>query len=177
MTIRTRCRQRVHLIQHAFIRSRASSRGYTFEVRLFGLEQVLSGSRRSRHVRRGSSCTHVVVEVVVLSFICDHRDGSRNRGTRHLVENHGGGSCTHVVVELDGTNVLEGSRGTRRVPKPKWYLAISGTVLTFRCGVVVHVNGHRGTSFRSCSRTRHRWTFEGLAYPKGYLAIDGRRGT
>ena len=53
----------------------------------------------------------VVVEVVVLSFICDHRDGSGSRGTRRLVENHGGGSCTHVVVELDGTNVLEGSRG------------------------------------------------------------------
>ena len=119
----------------------------------------------------------VVVEVVVLSFICDHRDGSGSRDTRRLVENHGGGSCTHVVVELDGTNVLEGSHGTRRVPKPKWYLAISGTVLTFRCGVVVHVNGHRGTSFRSCSRSRHWWTFEGLAYSKGYLAIDGRRGT
>ena len=107
VTIRTRCRQRVHLIQHAFIRSRASSRGYTFEVRLFRMDQVLSGSRQSRHVHRGSSCTHAVVEVIVLSFICDHRDGSRNRATRRLVETHGGGSCTHVVVELDGTNVLE----------------------------------------------------------------------
>ena len=48
-----------------------------------------------------------VEEVDVLSFICDHRDGSRNRGTRHFVKNHGGGSFTHVVVELDGTNVLE----------------------------------------------------------------------
>ena len=64
------------------------------------MDQVLSGSRRSRHVHRDSSCTHVVVEVVMLSFICDHRDGSRNRGTRHLVKNHGGGSRTHVVEEL-----------------------------------------------------------------------------
>ena len=53
-----------------------------------------------------------VVEVVVLSFIGDHRSGSGSRGSRRLVENHGGGSRTHVVVELDGTNVLEGNRGT-----------------------------------------------------------------
>ena len=52
-----------------------------------------------------------VVEVVVLSFIGDHRGGSGSRGSRRLVENHGGGSCTHVVIELDRTNVLEGSRG------------------------------------------------------------------
>ena len=52
-----------------------------------------------------------VAKVVVLSVIGDQRDGSGSRGTRRLVENHGGGSCTHVVVELDGTNVLEGSRG------------------------------------------------------------------
>ena len=58
-----------------------------------------------------------VFVVVVLSFICDHRDGSGSKGTRYLVKNHGGGSCTHVVVELDGTNVLEGSRGTRRSMK------------------------------------------------------------
>ena len=67
-----------------------------------------------------------VVEVVVLSFIGDHRSGSGSRGSRRLVEIHGGGSRTHVVVVLDGTNVLKGSRGTRRVPKPKWYLAIPG---------------------------------------------------
>ena len=70
VTKRTWCRQRVHLIQHAFIRSRASSRGYTFEVRLFGTDQVRSGSRWSRHVRSGSSCPHAVVKVVV------HIDGS-----------------------------------------------------------------------------------------------------
>ena len=97
VTIRTRCRQRVHLIQHAFIRSRASSRGYTFGVRPFRTDQVLSGSRRSLHVRRGSSCTHAIVEVVVLSFISDHQDGSRNRGTRRLVENHGGDICTRSM--------------------------------------------------------------------------------
>ena len=39
-------------------------------------------------------------------------DSSGSRGTQRLVENHGNGNCTHVVVELDGTNVLEGSRGT-----------------------------------------------------------------
>ena len=41
-----------------------------------------------------------VVEVVVLSFIGDHRSGSGSRGSRRLVENHGGGSRTHVVEEL-----------------------------------------------------------------------------
>ena len=51
-------------------------------------------------------------EVVVLSVMGDHRDGSGSRGTRRLVKNHGGSSCTHVVVDLDGTNVLKGSRGT-----------------------------------------------------------------
>ena len=59
----------------------------------------------------GSGSSREVEKVVVLSVIGDQRGGSGSRGTRCLDENHGGGSCAHVVVELDGTNVLEGSRG------------------------------------------------------------------
>ena len=41
--VQTRGKTRVHLIQHAFIRSRAPSRGYTFEACIIGTDQVRRG--------------------------------------------------------------------------------------------------------------------------------------
>ena len=53
--VKTRGKTRVHLIQHALIRSRASSRGYTFEACIIEMDQVLEGSRHSRDSGSGSS--------------------------------------------------------------------------------------------------------------------------
>ena len=41
--VKTRGKTRVHLIQHAFIRSRASSRGYTFQGCILGVVRVCRG--------------------------------------------------------------------------------------------------------------------------------------
>ena len=65
--VQTRGKTRVHLIQDAFIRSRASSRGYTFEACVFERIEFVEGSRRSR-VDGSGTCrrrSRVVVEVDV----------------------------------------------------------------------------------------------------------------
>ena len=68
MTTRKRC-NREHLIQHTCIRSRASSRHYTFEACIFGADRVRCG------VGEVDVLGMVVVEVVV------HGDGSGSSGT------------------------------------------------------------------------------------------------
>ena len=62
MTTRARCKHRVQLIQHMQMFS--DGRLGVIPSKRIGSVQS-RGSRRSRHVRSGSSCTHAVVEVVV----------------------------------------------------------------------------------------------------------------
>ena len=92
-----------HTTQQSFLEGHLG--GYTFVACIIGAVRIRCGVGEVDVL--GTS----VVEVVVLSAIGDQWDGSGSRGTRRLVKNHGGGSCTPVVVKLDGTNVLEGSRG------------------------------------------------------------------
>ena len=80
----------MHLIQLLHTVHGWSSRGYTFEACVFevyrvGVEEVVEVVVHA-----------TVVEVVVLSFIGDHRSGSGSRGSQRLVENHDGGSRTRL---------------------------------------------------------------------------------
>ena len=111
---RTRCKHTVHLRHmHSVMSGR--------HLRIIPLKRAFrGGSKSSREVvvHVATVVVHIVVEVVVhVATVVEvdvHGSSWEVVVLVAVVEVvvHGHGSCTHVVVELDGTNVLEGSRGT-----------------------------------------------------------------
>ena len=128
MTTWTRCRQRVHLIQHAFVHGRRL--GVIPSERAFP-EWIKFGSRRSRHVRKGSSCTHDVVEVVVQeskrkwSFMSVDVRGHDTGLDVHGVFSNGRGTCFEGEVKVPAISAM-----VVKLDAPKGYLADNGRRVT-----------------------------------------------